>query len=102
MSEKNLVLEATNCGLMNDIGSVLRRVIDNSKSLLYDVDNNYCEQLSSHINKHIAGKQINFSQRQSYNTCRVKAAVVSFNSGRDFICLIHKKLTNKSPSTRIK
>lgn len=100
MSEKNLLLEATNCGLMIDIGSVLRRVIDNSKSLLYDVDNNYCEQFNSIINKHIAGKRINFSQKQSYNT-RVEAAVVSFNSGGDFIRLIHKKLTNKSPGTSI-
>jgi len=64
---------------MNDIKFVLRRVADNSKSLIHDVDSNYCEKLNSILNKHIAGKRINFSQKQSYNI-RVQAAIVSFNS----------------------
>lgn len=94
--EQNLVFDVTKCGLMSEISSVLRRVANNSKSLVLDVDNNYCEQYNSIINKHIAGKRINFTQRQSYNT-RVQTAVVSFNTGGNFIREIHKKITNKSP-----
>lgn len=96
LGELNLVSEVTKCGLMSDIYSVIRRVADNSKSLVLDVDNNHCEQYNSIINKHIAGKRINFSQKQSYNT-RVQTAVVSFNTGGNFIREIHKKITNKSP-----
>lgn len=78
---------------MNDVMFVLRRVADNSKSLILDVDNNYCEQLNSILNKHIGGKRLNFSQKQSYN----QAAIVSFNSEGNFIRTMHKKITNKSP-----
>lgn len=91
-----MVFEIEKCGLMNEIISALRRVVDNAKSLLYDVDNNYCEQFNSIINKHIGGKRINFSQRQSYNI-RIQAAVVSFNSEGSFIHAMHKKITDKSP-----
>lgn len=84
------------CGLMNQITFIIRRVVDNSRSLLFDIDNNYCEQFNSIINKHIAGKRINFSQKNSYNT-RVQAAVVSFNSGGEYIRMIHKNITKKSP-----
>lgn len=98
--EKNLVPEIVKCGLMNEMSAILRRVIDNARSLLFDVDNNYCEQFNSVINKYIAGKRINFTQKQSYNT-RVHAAIVSFNSGGQFIREIHKKITKKSPGTYI-
>lgn len=94
--EVNLVPEIVNCGLMNEIAYILRRVVDNARSLIFDVDNNYCEQFNSIINKHIAGKRINFTQKQSYST-RVHAAVVSFNSGGEFIREVHKNITNQSP-----
>ncbi|XP_025191885.1 uncharacterized protein LOC112592111, partial [Melanaphis sacchari] len=99
LNEKDLVSEINKCGLMNDVKFVLRRVADNSKSLILDVDNNYCEQLNSILNKHIAGKRINFSQKQSYNI-RVQAAIVSFNSKGNFIRTMHKKITNKSPAKK--
>jgi len=81
---------------MTEMSTALYRVVNNSKSLLLDVDNNICEQFNSLINKHIAGKRINFSQKQSY-TSRVYAAVVSFNSNGNFIREIHKNITNRSP-----
>jgi hypothetical protein len=81
---------------MNQIDHILRRVVDNAKSLLFDIDNNYCEQFNSIINKYIAGKRLNFSQKQSYNT-RVQAAIVSFNSGGEYIRMIHKNITKQSP-----
>ncbi|XP_060853836.1 uncharacterized protein LOC132931819 [Rhopalosiphum padi] len=94
--ETNLVPEVIKCGLMNQIDHILRRVVDNAKSLLFDIDNNYCEQFNSIINKYIAGKRLNFSQKQSYNT-RVQAAIVSFNSGGEYIRMIHKNITKQSP-----
>ncbi|CAI6362268.1 unnamed protein product [Macrosiphum euphorbiae] len=66
IGEQNIVSEVIKCGLMTEMSTALRRVVNNSKSLLLDVDNNICEQFNSLINKHIAGKRINFSQKQSY------------------------------------
>ncbi|XP_029342286.1 uncharacterized protein LOC103310448 [Acyrthosiphon pisum] len=94
--ELNLIDEVLQCGLMKDIYTALRRVADNAKSLLLDVDNNICEQFNSVINKHIGGKRINFSQKQSYST-RIYTAVVSFNTNGNYIREIHKKITTKSP-----
>lgn len=65
------------CGLMRDVNSVLRRVVENASSLIYDFTNNTCEQFNSVINKYISGKRINFSLKQSYNT-RVQAAIISY------------------------
>lgn len=87
---------AFNCGLMSEFKLVAQRLIDNATSLLHDVTNNICEQFNSVVNKFIAGKRINFSQRNSYNT-RVKAAIVSFNSGGMLLRHMHKKITNNSP-----
>jgi len=92
---------AIKCGLMAELKSIAQRLIDNATSLLEDVTNNICEQFNSVINKFIAGKRINFSQRNSYNTC-VKSAIISFNSGGNFLRHIHKKITNKSPGTYFK
>lgn len=83
---------------MDDISVALRRVVNNSKSLIYDVDNNICEQFNSIINKHIGGKRVNFMQKQSYNS-RVYTAVVSFNTGGNYLREIHKKITKRSPGT---
>lgn len=98
-TEKNLIPEISNCGLMKEIAYILRRIVDNARSL-FDVDNNYCEQFNSIINKYIGGKRINFSQKQSYNI-RVQAAIVAFNSGGEFIRAIHKNITNHSPGKLI-
>lgn len=84
------------CGLISELKYIAQRLIDNATSLLQDVTNNICEQFNSVVNKFIAGKRINFSQRNSYNT-RVKAAVISFNSNGNFLRQIHKKITDKSP-----
>ncbi|KAL4123428.1 hypothetical protein QTP88_015606 [Uroleucon formosanum] len=93
---ENLVPVALKCGLMAELKNIARRLIDNATSLLLDVTNNICEQFNSVINKFIAGKRINFSQKNGYNT-RVRAAIISFNSGGNFLRKIHKTITNKSP-----
>ncbi|CAH1721180.1 unnamed protein product [Aphis gossypii] len=58
-----------------------------------NVDNNVCEQFNSVIYKYLAGKRINYSQRNSYNA-RVEAAVISCNSGGKFLRLMHKNIVN--------
>jgi len=80
--------------LLREINQIYSRIIDNAPSLLLDVDNNICEQFNSVINKHLARKRINFSQKNSYNN-RVEGAVVS----EKYIRNVHKKITNKSPGT---
>jgi hypothetical protein len=72
-----------------------------ASNLLENKTNNICEQFNSIINKHIGGKQINFSSRGNYNT-RIKAAVVVFNT-KEFLRKIHKKMTNDhSPDNILK
>lgn len=88
----NLVPEAENNGIMSEIQNIMSRLITNAESLLENKNNNICEQFNSIINKHTAGKRINFSGRRSYNT-RVEAAVIDFNS-KNFLRLIHKKHSN--------
>lgn len=85
---------------MSEISQIYHRVVENAQSLLLDVDNNICEQFNSIINKHIAGKRINFALKNSYNA-RVEAAVVSFNTTGQYIRSIHKKITKKSPGIYI-
>jgi len=58
-----------------------------------NVDNNVCEQFNSVINKYLAGKRINYSQRNSYNF-RVEAAVISYNLNGQFLRLLHKNIVN--------
>jgi len=98
--ELNLIDEVLQCGLMKEISTALRRFADNAKSLLLDVDNNIYEQFNSVINKHIDGKRIIFSQKQSYST-RIYTAVVSFNTDGNYIREFHKKIT-KSAGTLFK
>jgi len=85
---------------MSEISRIYHRVVENAQSLVLDVDNNICEQFNSIINKHIAGKRIHFALKNAYNA-RVEAAVVSFNTSGQYIRLIHKKITKKSPGIYI-
>lgn len=84
---------------MLEILSILRRVVDNAASLILDVTNNLCEQFNSIINKFIAGKRINFSLKQSYNT-RIQAAIISYNTNGNFLRAIHKNVMEKSPGKK--
>ncbi|XP_022182694.1 uncharacterized protein LOC111042410 [Myzus persicae] len=93
---ENHVPATEECGMMLEILSILRRVVDNAASLILDVTNNLCEQFNSIINKFIAGKRINFSLKQSYNT-RIQAAIISYNTNGNFLRAIHKNVMEKSP-----
>lgn len=100
-TEENRVPEAEKCGLMGEMIIIIKRVVDHVSSLMLDVTNNVCEQFNSVVNKYIGGKRINFSLKQSYNT-RIRAAIVSFNSGGYFLWAIRKNIMKKSPGNKLK
>lgn len=93
-NEKNMIEDAERSGLVSDISQLISRLVVNVDSLLMNVDNNVCEQFNSVINKYLAGKRINYSQRNSYNA-RVEAAVISCNSGGKFLRLMHKNMVDE-------
>ncbi|KAL4127392.1 hypothetical protein QTP88_011563 [Uroleucon formosanum] len=97
IGEINKIPEALRCGILLEIDKITSRLVNNSSSLIEDLDNNICEQFNSIINKYVGGKRINFSQSNNYST-RVKAAIISFNS-RTYLRTIHKKIMNFSPGT---
>lgn len=100
-TEENRVPEAEKCGLMGEMSIIIKRVVDYASSLILDVTNNVCEQFNSVVNKYIGGKRINFSLKQSYST-RIRAAIISFNSGGYFLRAIHKNIMKKSPGNELK
>ncbi|KAF0715112.1 Uncharacterized protein FWK35_00024056 [Aphis craccivora] len=69
--------------------------MNNARSLLFDVDNNYCEQFKSVINKYYILLVNELNSLKSNHTIRVHAAIVLFNSGGQYIREIHKKLRIK-------
>lgn len=54
----NLVPEADNSGMMQEIKNYALRLANNSESLLENKNNNICEQFNAIINKHIAGNEL--------------------------------------------
>lgn len=86
---------------MNEILIIIKRVVDHASSLILDVTNNVCEQFNSVVNKYIGGKRINFSLKQSYNT-RIRAPIISFNSGGYFLRAIHQNIVKKSLGNELK
>ncbi|XP_073953228.1 LOW QUALITY PROTEIN: uncharacterized protein [Choristoneura fumiferana] len=97
-TEENLVPLAKT--LFRKLSALASQMALNSKSLLYDVNNNRAEQFNSIVAKHVGGKRINFSLKKSY-TARCHAAVVSFNTGKPLTCL-YKTNFEKSPKKSIK
>jgi len=90
----NLIPEAENGGILREMKNCISRLVLNAESLIENKTNNICEQFNAIINKHVAGKRLNFSSRRSYNT-RVEAAVISFNS-KQFLRKIHKQMANNN------
>ncbi|XP_060860187.1 uncharacterized protein LOC132937382 [Metopolophium dirhodum] len=101
-NELDLLDDAEKCGLVREINQIVGRPVMHTESLLLNVDNNVCEQFNSIINKHLCGKRINFSLRNSYNT-RIESAVVSYNTSGQFLRSLHKHAVNEiSPGNLVK
>lgn len=48
---------------VSNISQTKSQLVASIDSLLMDIDNNVCKQFNSVINKHLAGKRINYSQK---------------------------------------
>ncbi|KAG4076108.1 hypothetical protein HA402_011454 [Bradysia odoriphaga] len=68
-------------GLYNNIMQALARLLENARSLLYNLNTNFPEQFNSIIAKHLGGKRVNYCTGLSY-AGRVDCAAISFNTGR--------------------
>lgn len=93
INEVNLYEDTEKCGLMREITQIIGRLATHADSLLMNVDNNVCEQFNSVLNKHLAGKRINFSLRNSYAT-RIKSGLISYNTSGEFLRSLHKHVVN--------
>ena len=79
--EENLVPQLRMAGLFSKIENAMKRIIDNSESLLYQYTSNSVESCNAIICKFIGGKRIHFAKKGSYQT-RVKASVVQYNTSK--------------------
>lgn len=96
--EENYIQELEDSDMLKAISNAMNYLAINAYSILQQKINNVSEQFNSVINKYISGKRVNLIQRGSFET-RVKAAVISFNSG-EYLRLTHKAFgSNKSPGT---
>jgi formyltetrahydrofolate synthetase len=77
--------------------SIISRVSQHARSLIYDVDSNIVEQFHSIVAKFVGGKRINYSKGRSYES-RCFGAVLSFNSKSQMNYVTHKTICGKSPS----
>ncbi len=77
----NSIPEMKKSGMYNSIMQALARLLENAKSLLYNLNTNFPEQFNSVIAKHLGGKRVNFCTGLSY-AGRVDCAAISFNTGR--------------------
>lgn len=80
-NDNNCIPEMKKNGMYNNIMHALARLLENAKSLLYNLNTNFPEQFNSVIAKHLGGKRVNFCTGLSY-AGRVDCAVISFNTGR--------------------
>lgn len=94
LNEVNLYEDAEKCGIYREVNQIIKRLAMHADSLLMNVDNNVCEQFNSIINKHLAGKRINFSLRQSYAT-RIESGVISYNTSGQLLRSLHKHVVHK-------
>lgn len=100
LNEVNLYEDAEKCGLYREANQIIKRLAMHADSLLMNVDNNVCEQFNSIINKHLAGKRIHFSLRQSYAT-RIESGVISYNTLGQLLRSLHKHVVHKLVQVKI-
>ncbi|KAK5640569.1 hypothetical protein RI129_011380 [Pyrocoelia pectoralis] len=94
--EVNIVPDMIECGLFDDIESSGKRLVQNVHSLILNMKNNAAETYNSIVCKFVGGKRINFSVKNSYEV-RCKAAAICYNKKEEYLALLHKNLTGRSP-----
>lgn len=80
-NDVNTIPEKKKSGMYNNIMNALARLLENAKSLLYNLNTNFPEQFNSIIAKHLGGKRVNYCTGGSYEG-RCDCASISFNTGR--------------------
>lgn len=95
-NEINYVPEMKECGLFQDIEVCIQRLLNNTKSLILNMDNNLAEHYNSVVCKFVGGKRVNYSLKGSYSM-RCNAAALSFNTGQDYYSVLYKTITETSP-----
>lgn len=63
---QNFVAELKSSNIFAAIMNIMSRLVNNAKSLIYDVNSNIAEVFNSVVAKFVGGKRINYSSRQSY------------------------------------
>jgi hypothetical protein len=97
-NENSTISEMEKCKEFFDkLQSIISRVSQHARSLIYDVDSNIVEQFHSIVAKFVGGKRINYSKGRSYES-RCFGAVLSFNSKSQMHYITHKTICGKSPS----
>lgn len=94
-NEKNYVPLLRESGLLFKILDYINNVIDHSKSLLFEANNNVVEEFNNIVAKFVGGKRINYCFRRSYQA-RCNAAVVAHNSRMPFYTM-YKNMFYNSP-----
>lgn len=80
-NDVNSIPQMKKSGIYTNIMHALARLLENAKSLLYNLNTNFPEQFNSVIAKHLGGKRVNFCTGLSYEG-RVDCAAISFNTMR--------------------
>lgn len=99
-ADTNFVPEMKTCTFYNAVMKLVSRLVNNSKSLIYNVNSNIAEVFNSIIAKFVGGKRINFSNRQSYSA-RCATSVVAFNTKQP-LTYLYNKVIHKKPNTFIR
>lgn len=94
--EENIMPKLRKYGLNMELEQFLRPLYTNCRSLLHNVTSNLVESCNSVVAKFVAGKRLNFTQRNSYSG-RCFGAAVNFNTKSPFYKL-HKFMVGHSPS----
>ncbi|CAH1112090.1 unnamed protein product [Psylliodes chrysocephalus] len=79
-------------GLMEDIASAGNRLLQNTQSLILNMNNNAAETYNSVVAKFVGGKKINFAIKGDYGV-RCKEAAISYNKRQHFIATLHQTIT---------
>ncbi|KAJ8881757.1 hypothetical protein PR048_018243, partial [Dryococelus australis] len=101
--EINHAPELKSCGLLQEIMKIICvSVSRHVSSLIEDQNNNFPELFNSIVNKHSAGKRINYALRGQYKTCCSAAAVSLKNLGEYMRVVLETMMGGNSPGESTK
>lgn len=93
--KSNLYPDLRESALFDKLMMIVKHLSRNSRSLLYDVDNNPVEQFNSIVAKMIGGKRVNFALHRSYQG-RCAGAAIRHNT-KNLAYKTSRKMFSSSP-----